>query len=123
MLHNTVGRIGTQSFVVKTIAFSGTGTLITLNSGNGSTLGNLDLTMLACGAVVGLWLFDTQYMRTERAIRNLIRAVKSDQEMRYFEWNLGQYMKAVSPIRAALSWSLAWFYLGLLSIIGAVAVL
>jgi hypothetical protein len=117
MLHNTVNRLGNQSFILKTLAFSGTGALITLDTAETAALGSSGFVGIALGAVLGIWLFDTQFMRTERAIRKMIQAVKAGHETDLFAWNINAYIKHVPLLRAAISWSLLWFYLGLLSVI------
>jgi hypothetical protein len=115
-LHTTVDRLASQSFILKTVAVSTTGALMTIAAGMQDGRVGV-LAGLALLANIMFWSLDTQFLRMERALRRMVIAVKSGQERAYFQWNIKQYIDEIGHVSVAFSWSLGWIYPALIGAI------
>lgn len=115
-LHTTVDRLASQSFILKTVAVSTTGAMMTIAAGVQDERVSI-LTGLALFANVMFWALDTQFLRMERALRRMVKSVEAGQETGYFSWNMHDYIKDIGRLGVAFSWSLGWIYPALIGAI------
>ncbi len=67
---------------------------------------------------------DAQYLRLERAYRDLYDRVRCGEEVEAYSLNATPFMsESASTLRLAVSWSVGWFYVAILLSLGAIAFL
>lgn len=122
MLQGVISRMGSNSFTLKALA-------ATFGSAAVAVMATVDTPSpyYAVAAIVPMlifWLMDAQYLRLERAYRNLYDHVRKGEEVEAYSLNAMPFMKdTASVLRLAVSWSVSWFYVAILLSLGAVAFL
>lgn len=119
-LHATVDRLATQAFVIKSLSISITCAFATMAM-NHQGPDRLLICTAAISATLVLWALNTQFLRTERAVRNIIEAIRLGRETTLFAWNVATYRQSLPTLRTATSWSLIWLYAMQMIIISAIA--
>ncbi|MER7968751.1 MULTISPECIES: hypothetical protein [unclassified Streptomyces] len=108
LLQVTIGRLGTNSFLIKGWAMTVSGGLIAAAmSGAGWTM-----PVIALITTVAFWLLDTYYLEQERLFRSLYeRSVGSvPTQVPLFSMDVERYAQSVPWRRVALSRTMALFY-------------
>lgn len=122
MLQGVISRMGANSFTLKALA-------ATFGSAAVAVMATVEQPSpyYAVAAIVPMlifWLMDAQYLRLERAYRNLYDHVRRGEEIEAYSLNAVPFMsETASTLRLAVSWSVSWFYLAILLSLGAVAYL
>ncbi len=122
MLQGVITRMGANSFTLKALA-------ATFGSAAVAVMATVETPSpyYAVAAVVPMiifWLMDAQYLRLERAYRNLYDHVRKGEEVEAYSLEATPFMKdSASILRIALSWSVSWFYGAIFLSLGAVAFL
>lgn len=122
MLQGVISRMGANSFSLKALSatFGSAAVAVTASSANPSVY-------YAIAAVVPIlifWLMDAQYLRYERAYRNLYDHVRKGEEIDAYSLNAAPFMRDLGPVfYIALSWSVSLFYVAILVSFGLVVYL
>ena len=122
MLQGVITRMGANSFTLKALA-------ATFGSAAVAVMATVDdpSPYYAAAAIIPMvifWLMDAQYLRLERAYRNLYDHVRKGEEVEAYSLNAMPFLKdTASVLRLAVSWSVSWFYVAILLSLGAVAFL
>ncbi|MFE9171071.1 hypothetical protein ACFYNZ_16345 [Streptomyces kebangsaanensis] len=123
LLQTTIGRLGTNSFLIKGWAMTVSGGLITVAMGSAGWA----VAVIALMMTSGFWLLDTYYLEQERLFRSLYdRSVAPDSaQVPLFSMDAERYAQSVPWRRVALSRTMALFYgtLALVDIAVALALL
>ncbi|MEU7319767.1 hypothetical protein ABZ682_04305 [Streptomyces griseoviridis] len=108
LLQATIGRLGTNSFVVKGWAMTVSGGLIAAGmSGAGWTMA-----VIALITTLAFWLLDTYYLEQERLFRSLYErsAGPVPTQVPLFSMDVERYAQSVPWRRVAFSRTMALFY-------------
>lgn len=122
MLQGVITRMGGNSFTLKALA-------ATFGSAAVAVMATVEQpsAYYAVAAIIPMlifWLMDAQYLRIERAYRNLYESVRQGKEVDTYSLNPNPFMSDIPPILClAVSWSVSWFYVAILLSLGAVAAL
>ena len=119
MLQGVITRMGANSFTLKALSatFGSAAVAITATADNPS----LYYAIAAFVPVLIFWLMDAQYLRYERAYRNLYEHVRKGEEIEAYSLDAAPFMQDIrSVFRVALSWSVSLFYLAILVSFGLV---
>ena len=120
MLQGVISRMGANSFTLKALSatFGSAAVAVMASADNPSAI----YAIAAIVPMIIFWIMDAQYLRLERAYRNLFDHVRKGEEVEAYSLNAQSFMKlAPSVLRLAFSWSVCWFYIAILSALGAVA--
>lgn len=122
MLQGVISRMGSNSFTLKALS-------ATFGSAAVAVMASADKPSpyYAVAAIVPMiifWLMDAQYLRYERAYRNLYDHVRKGEEIEAYSLEATPFMAdTASVFRLAVSWSVSWFYVAIFLSLGAVALL
>ncbi len=122
MLQGVVSRMGANSFTLKALAatFGSAAVAVMASVENPSPY----YAVAAIIPMIIFWLMDAQYLRMERAYRNLYDHVRRGEEVEAYNLNAIPFMNdTASVIRLVVSWSMSWFYVAILLSLGGVALL
>ena len=122
MLQGVISRMGSNSFTLKALS-------ATFGSAAVAVMATVDKPSpyYAVAAIIPIlifWLMDAQYLRYERAYRNLFDHVRRGEEIEVYSLNAEPFMEDIKPVIAlAVSWSVSLFYVAILLSLGSVAYL
>ncbi|WP_373354497.1 hypothetical protein [Pseudoroseicyclus sp. CXY001] len=119
MLQGVITRMGANSFTLKALSatFGSAAVAITATADNPS----LYYAIAAFVPVLIFWLMDAQYLRYERAYRDLYEHVRKGEEIEAYSLDAAPFMQDIrSVFRVALSWSVSLFYFAILISFGIV---
>lgn len=122
MLQGVISRMGANSFTLKALSatFGSAAVAVMASADDPSAL-------YAAAAIVPMlifWIMDAQYLRLERAYRELFDHVRKGEEIEAYSLNATSFLKDTSSTaRLAISWSVCWFYVAILLALGAVAII
>lgn len=122
MLQGVITRMGANSFTLKALSAS-------FGSAAIAVMATVDRPSpyYAISAVVPIfifWLMDAQYLRYERGYRKLFDLVRRGEHLDPYDLDASPFMSDIQPVlRLAISWSVAGFYLAILTGLGIVATL
>ncbi|MEV2197214.1 hypothetical protein AB0I02_40495 [Streptomyces phaeochromogenes] len=108
LLQATIGRLGTNSFLIKGWAMTVSGGLITLASGGAGWV----VAVIALMMTSGFWLLDTFYLEQERLFRSLYdrSAAPDSTQIPLFSMDVERYAQSVPWRVVALSRTMTVFY-------------
>ncbi|MFD5556199.1 hypothetical protein ACFWIA_20455 [Streptomyces sp. NPDC127068] len=108
LLQATIGRLGTNSFLIKGWTMALTGGLIAAAMGGAGWVGALIALMMTSG----LWLLDTYYLGQERLFRSLYErsAAPGAAQTPLFSMDTDRYAQSVPWRIVALSRTMSLFY-------------
>lgn len=124
LIQAVVNRLGRNSFAIKSAAAAATAALVALTASTSSPV-----VALAGIAILPLWMLDARFLAEERGFRRLYDSVRKGPPAEYgsdcyFNMEVLSTAKGSdSLIRVAASASLFLFYLPLLALIGAAALI
>lgn len=122
MLQGVISRMGSNSFTLKALS-------ATFGSAAVAIMATVDKPSLyypiaAIVPILIFWLMDAQYLRYERAYRNLYDHVRRGEDIETYSLNAEPFMEDIAPVvKIALSWSVCLFYLAILISLGSIAYL
>lgn len=122
MLQGVISRMGSNSFTLKALS-------ATFGSAAVAVMASAETPSpyYAVAAIVPMiifWLMDAQYLRYERAYRNLYDHVRKGEEIEAYSLEATPFMAdTASVFRLALSWSVSWYYTAIFLSLGSVAIL
>ncbi|MFJ3416948.1 hypothetical protein ACIPN8_11425 [Streptomyces sp. NPDC086082] len=108
LLQVTIGRFGTNSFLVKGWAMAVNGGLVTVAAGGAGWA----VAVIALMMTWGFWLLDTYYLEQERLFRSLYdRSLTPDPgQVPLFSMDVGRYAQSVPWRVVAMSRTMRLFY-------------
>ena len=119
-IQTVITRLETNTFHIKAIA----GTSVAAVLAYAGAIENPSKWLAAAGMVpaVVFWFLDAQYLRLGRLFRMLLDGVRRGEVTEPFDMNFTRYNKIVAAvILIAFSWSVMWFYLTLIIVMGVLA--
>lgn len=122
LLQGVITRMGSNSFTLKALSAS-------FGSAAVAVMATVDKPSIyyAISALIPIlifWLMDAQYLRYERAYRKLFDKVRRGEEVDAYDLNAAPFMGNFSAVlRLAFTWSVALFYIAILTGFAVVAVL
>lgn len=115
-----VNRMNSNAFALKALA--GTITAAVIAYAGAAPDAAPRLAWAGIVPAVVFWLMDAQYLRQERLFRKLYDGVRGGEVEEPFSMDFRRYSKEVAHvIRIAISWSVIWFYLTLVAVLGVLA--
>lgn len=120
MIQGIITRMNSNAFALKALAGVITASVIAYAGAAQSAVSWLVLAGIVPVAV--FWLMDAQYLRQERLFRKLYAGVRRGEVADPFHMDFLRYNKEVHTVgRIAISWSVLWFYLALVIVLGVLA--
>lgn len=119
-IQGVINRMNSNAFTLKALAGSLTAAVIAY----AAAVQTADSGLVWAGIVpvTIFWLMDAQYLRQERLFRKLYDAVRKGEVSEPFDMGFSRYNKDVPHVvRIAISWSVLWFYLTLVVVLGVLA--
>lgn len=122
LLQGVIARMGSNSFTLKALSAS-------FGSAAIAVMATVDrpspyYAVSALIPIVIFWLMDAQYLRYERAYRQLFDKVRRGEEVDPYDLNAAPFMGNFSAVlKIAFSWSVAFFYVAILTGFAVVALL
>ncbi len=120
MLQGVITRMGANSFTLKALAATFGSAAVAVMATVKTP--SLYYSVAALVPMVMFWLMDAQYLRLERAYRQLYDNVRKGVEVEAYSLEASPFMQdSASVFRLAISWSVSWFYVAILLSLGTVA--
>jgi hypothetical protein len=122
MLQGVISRMGANSFALKALS-------ATFGSATVAVMAGVDkpspyYAIAAAIPMLIFWLLDAQYLRLERAYRQLFNCVRKGEEIEAYSLEAKPFLSDTgSVLGIALSWSVSWFYFAIFASLGFVAYL
>lgn len=122
MLQGVISRMGSNSFTLKALSatFGSAAVAIMAYADKPSPY----YAIAAVLPILIFWLMDAQYLRYERAYRNLFNRVRKGEEIEAYDLDASPFMdKPWSVLKIAVSWSVSCFYFAILLALGFISTL
>ena len=121
-VQGVINRMASNSFALKALTGTITAAVIAYAAAAQSPTPWFAAAGIVPAAV--FWLMDAQYLRLERLFRKLYDGVRKGEVAEPFDMDFSRYDKEVDGLtRIAWSWSVRWFYLTLVVVLGVIAVI
>lgn len=119
-IQGVINRMNSNAFTLK--ALTGTLTAAVIAYAGATPTPSPKLVLAGIVPVAIFWLMDARYLRQEKLFRELYEGVRKGEVPEPFDMNFMRYNKKVDDVLVvAFSWSVLWFYLTLVVILGVLA--
>ena len=122
LIQGIITRMGSNSFTLKALSASFGSAAIAVMAAVDRP--SISYAIAALIPILIFWLMDAQYLRYERAYRDLFDKVRKGEEVDAYDLNAAPFMgNFPAVLRIAATWSVSLFYIAILIGFGLVAIL